>query len=153
MILKFIEAFWKLFDLDDNKRILSKDILLCGRNGGKYNNAYYFYLATDEGEMIVDRHNLHVMDRYSHEIEAINYSGTAIGSVIYDNEPMDLVETMKGLKVEKRSKTQTNKKSTDADEKQLKRQLLSGNDDKELSKIQVHLPMGIRDLHIGKQQT
>ena len=153
MILKFIEAFWKLFDLDDKKPTLSKDILLCGRNGGKYNNAYYFYLATDEGEMIVDRHNLHVMDRYSHEIEAINYSGTAIGSVIYNDEPMDLIETMNGLKIDKRSKTQKSKTSSDAGKKQPKRQLLPGDDDKELSKVQVHLSMGVRDLHIGKQQT
>ncbi len=94
-----IEFFLKLFELDDeSKRKLPKDILLCGENGGKYNERWFFYLYTDEGEMIVDRTTLKVMDIYSHTIKAINYSGTAIGSIIY-SEPIDLKSTMEGLNV------------------------------------------------------
>ena len=76
-------------------RTLQTDVLLCGQSGGKYNDKWFFYLFTNEGEMIISRASLTVVDNYSHTIRAINYGASPMA----DNYPdlMDLKETMKGL--------------------------------------------------------
>jgi hypothetical protein len=79
---------------------LVKDILLCGRNGGKYNTKYFFMLSTDENQLILDRCNLKVVDSYSHQIQSINYMGMDFRQFNKDRctpQSVDLVETMKGL--------------------------------------------------------
>ena len=78
-------------------RTLVKDILFCGKHGGKYNIKYFFVLGTDEGTMILDRHNLRVVDHYSHETLSINYLGMDFRHFVESKDDVDLVETMKGL--------------------------------------------------------
>jgi hypothetical protein len=75
---------------------LAKDILLCGKNGGKYNTKYFFMLETDEGQLILDRSKLKVMDTYSYVIESINYAGMDLKQFSKEHN-LDLVETMEGL--------------------------------------------------------
>ena len=102
--MKMFEGIKMLFGSEP--RQLVTDTMLCGKNGGKYNEKYYFVLDTDEASMILDRTNLKVMDAYSHIIKAINYLGIDLKQFddrertfqeqqrIQDGE---LVETMAGL--------------------------------------------------------
>ena len=86
----------------DPEKMLPKDIMLCGKSGGKYNERYFFALDTDQGTMILDRTNLRVADMYVYEIEIINYSGLNIGRPA--EEHIDLRETMMMLPTEKDEK-------------------------------------------------
>ena len=81
-------------------KTLIKDTLFCGKDGGKYNEKYFFVLQTDEGVLILDRTNLKVMDEYIYAIQSINYTGMDFMKFHESREVLngaDLVETMKGL--------------------------------------------------------
>ena len=73
--------------------------LFVGKRGGKYHEKYYFLVVTDEDTLIMDKVNIKVMDQYSGEIEAIDYSGTSLGDSrkITDKPEESLSDTMKGL--------------------------------------------------------
>jgi hypothetical protein len=53
-------------------------------------------LETDEGQLILDRSKLKVMDTYSYVIESINYAGMDLKQFSEEHN-LDLVETMEGL--------------------------------------------------------
>ncbi len=76
--------------------------LFVGKNGGKYNEEFYFLVHTNEGTMIMDKERIRLMDVYETEITAINYSGIDLHSYYKINDNISLKETMEGLEDEKK---------------------------------------------------
>ena len=81
-------------------KTLIRDRLFCGKNGGKYNEKYFFVVTTDEETLIMDRTNMRVADTYIYSIESINYLGMDFRKFEEQREHLPgskLAETMKGL--------------------------------------------------------